>query len=109
MPIYNKLVRDHIPDMLRLSGKGYQAEELSDEKYKEEAQKKLQEELNEYLSAETDEDALNELADILELLHALSNQHGASPEKLEEIRKEKARVRGGFDEKRFLVMVEDKK
>ncbi|WP_100398862.1 nucleoside triphosphate pyrophosphohydrolase [Bacillus sp. FJAT-44742] len=107
MPIYNKLVRDHIPSIIESSGKSFEIRNLSKQEYMQEARKKLQEELNEYLETSNDEEAVDELADILELLYALSKQHGSSPEKLEEARAIKAKSRGGFEEKIFLVSVED--
>lgn len=58
-------------------------------------------------TALANEEALEELADILELMHALSRIHGASIEEVDKIREEKAAKRGGFDEKIFLIEVED--
>jgi predicted house-cleaning noncanonical NTP pyrophosphatase (MazG superfamily) len=50
---------------------------------------------------------LEELADLLEIIHAIADYHGASIEKVEEIRKQKLEARGGFNEKIFLIKVED--
>ncbi len=47
------------------------------------------------------------MADLLELMHALASVHGVSFDKIEEVRKEKAEKRGGFQERIFLVDVED--
>ncbi|PSL42562.1 putative house-cleaning noncanonical NTP pyrophosphatase (MazG superfamily) [Salsuginibacillus halophilus] len=109
MPEYNKLVRDKIPEIIEASGKSHVTEVLSDGDYVKEAQKKLHEELQEYeeAAAVSGEEALDELADIAELLHALTYKHGADPEKLEERRQEKAEKRGGFQDKLFLVRVDD--
>ncbi|WP_431357407.1 nucleoside triphosphate pyrophosphohydrolase [Halobacillus litoralis] len=80
---------------------------LSDEEYNKKLRTKLQEEVNEYLEAESDEDAVEELADVLELMKALARQHGSSIEAVEKVRKEKVEKRGAFDEKVFLLHVED--
>ena len=45
---YNKLVRDKIPQIIEASGKTCETEVLSDERYLEMLDKKLNEELAEY-------------------------------------------------------------
>ncbi len=59
------------------------------------------------MNAENKEEALEELADLLEIIHALAAYHGSSMEEVENIRKEKVKKRGGFEQKIFLVEVED--
>lgn|SRR5690625_267158 len=105
MIIFNKLVRDKIPEIIRKDNKECKIEILNDKIYEEELKKKLVEEVEEYQSASSDEEALEELADILELIHSLSRTHGANIDKVEEIRRDKANERGGFNEKVFLVGV----
>lgn len=107
MPIYNKLVRDRIPEIIESSGKQFSTRILSDEEYIKELKKKSFEELEEYVNTRNNEDAIEELADLLEIIHALAEFHGASFEKVEEVRKRKAEKRGGFKEKIFLIEVED--
>lgn len=107
MPVYNKLVRDLIPQIIEKTGKKFSTRILDEEEYVKELKVKSKEELNEYLEAKTDEEAVEELADLLEIIHALTYCHGSTPEKLEEVRKEKAAMRGGFQEKIYLIEVED--
>lgn len=107
MPVYNKLVRDRIPEIIERDGKKFTTRILDNKEYIEELRKKSIEELDEYMNATNDEEALEELADVLEIIHALSKHHGASIDKVEEIRKQKAEKRGGFDEKIFLIEVID--
>ncbi|MDG4658527.1 nucleoside triphosphate pyrophosphohydrolase [Ectobacillus antri] len=107
MPTYNKLVRDKIPAVIERTGKAYTTRILDNEEYIEALRVKSQEELNEYLEAATNESALEELADLLEIIHALANYHGADIQDVERIRQEKADKRGGFMEKVFLIDVED--
>lgn len=107
MPIYNKLVRDQIPDIIAKDGKKFSTKILSNEDYIKSLKEKSFEELKEYIETENDADALEELADLLEIIHALAECHGASFEKVEEIRIKKAEKRGGFKEKIFLIEVED--
>ncbi|WP_066309084.1 nucleoside triphosphate pyrophosphohydrolase [Bacillus sp. FJAT-29814] len=107
MPIHNKLVRDRIPEIIKKTGKKYSTRSLENEEYIKELKKKSFEELNEYVNTQNDKDAIEELADLLEIIHALAECHGASIETVEEVRKQKAEKRGGFKEKIFLIEVED--
>jgi predicted house-cleaning noncanonical NTP pyrophosphatase (MazG superfamily) len=107
MPIYNKLVRDRIPKIISMQGKHLSTRILDAAEFMTELRTKLQEETNEYLDAESHSEAVEELADILELLHALAESHGVTVDELEQIRSEKAVKRGGFKERIFLIEVED--
>ena len=107
MPIYNKLVRDKIPQIIKASGKSPTTKILNEKEYITELRKKSQEELQEYLSAETDQEALEELADLLEIIHALAKVHSSTIEEVDKIRVEKAAKRGGFSDKVFLIEVQD--
>lgn len=98
---YNKLVRDKIPQIIEASGKTCETEVLSDERYLEMLDKKLNEELAEYQQ----EKSLEELADLLEILYAVAVARGHSLEELEQVRAEKKDKRGGFAEKIFLIKV----
>lgn len=107
MPIFNKLVRDNIPQVIERTNKQFSTRILSKEEYMVEVKKKLNEELEEYQEATTNEEAVEELADILELMHAAVKIHGATIEQLEEVRRAKAEKRGGFEKRIFLIEVED--
>ena len=107
MPTYNKLVRDRIPEIIRANGNIFNTRILEEAEYKEELQLKLKEELQEYLEAMEDSHAVEELADMLELIYSLVEVHHSSFEELEEVRREKREVRGGFDERIYLIDVED--
>lgn len=107
MPAYNKLVRDRIPEVIIKSGKKLSSRILDKNEYEYELKKKIDEEMTEYKEATTDKGAVEELADILELLHAAVKIHGSSIEELEKVRKAKAEKRGGFEKRVFLIEVED--
>ena len=94
---YNKLVRDRIPEIIKLSGKKCSTEILSDEEYLKSVDAKLDEELAEYHRDQN----IEELADLLEVIHAAALARGYTLEELEQVRAEKAAKRGGF-EKRIL-------
>jgi predicted house-cleaning noncanonical NTP pyrophosphatase (MazG superfamily) len=72
-----------------------------------ELKKKLKEEIQEYIEAKNDHEAVEELADVLEILNALLKIHNTSFEQVERIRREKADKNGAFEEKVYLVDVED--
>jgi predicted house-cleaning noncanonical NTP pyrophosphatase (MazG superfamily) len=107
MPIYNKLVRDRIPEIIEKSGKTMNTRILEKDEYLTELRTKLREESNEFFSASNDQEALEELADILELLHALAESHGFSVVELEQLRADKAKKRGGFKDRIYLIEVHD--
>lgn len=107
MIIYNKLVRDLIPEIIQADGKSCETEILDEHTYLIELKNKLSEEVSEYLEADKDDQALEELADILEIMQALAKSHGGSIETVEKIREEKAQKRGGFERRIFLKSVEE--
>lgn len=98
MKIYNKLVRDNIPEIMIKNGAKPVTRILDDEKYLFELNKKLKEELNEYLESES----ILELADLEEVLLAILKIKNVSKEEFDNIRIEKANKRGSFDKKIFL-------
>ena len=107
MAVHNKLVRDNMRQIILDAGRKPIMKILNHEEYITELRKKSQEELQEYLTAETNEEALEELADLLEVMHALAKLHDSSIEEVEKIRVKKAAKRGGFSDKVFLIEVTD--
>jgi predicted house-cleaning noncanonical NTP pyrophosphatase (MazG superfamily) len=86
MPLYNKLVRDQIPEIIAATGKRYSTRILEDQEYISELKKKSREELEEYINADSNEAAIEELADLLEVIHSLARVHGSSIEVVEQVR-----------------------
>jgi len=103
MKIYNKLVRDRIPEIIEADGKKCSTHILSDEEYIKALDKKLNEEVAEYQSDQN----LEEMADILEVLQALCVARGYSLDELEALRAKKSSERGGFSDRIFLESVEN--
>lgn len=99
---YGKLVRDRIPKIISRNGENPKTRILSDEEFKKEIYKKLQEEVNEFLV----DDNLEELADILEVIHGILKMKKVKPVDLEKIRQRKFDTRGGFLKRIFLEDVE---
>lgn len=98
MKIYNKLVRDKIEDIMIEKGAKPVTRILSNEEYLKELEKKLLEEVNEYLESKE----VEELADIEEVIIAILEAKNISRENLEEIRQAKVKKRGAFKRRLFL-------
>ncbi|MCQ4086568.1 nucleoside triphosphate pyrophosphohydrolase [Saccharibacillus sp. JS10] len=107
MKTYNKLIRNNIPAIIESTGKSSTTRILDEAEYVTELRTKLNEESEEYFAASSDADALEELADMLEVIRALAATHGADPEQLEQIRADKAAKRGGFDQRIYLIDVHE--
>ena len=101
MKVYNKLVRDKIPEIILKDNELPTTRILDDEEYIKELNKKLQEEVNEYLEAEN----IEEMVDILEVIRAILEHKGVTYDEIEEKRIKKANKRGAFKEKIFLEKV----
>lgn len=96
---YNKLIRDKIPDIIISKGEKPITRTLSDEEYLAELDKKLIEEVTEYQESKE----LEELADILEVIFAISEARGYSKDDLITAHQKKHNECGGFSEKIFLI------
>jgi predicted house-cleaning noncanonical NTP pyrophosphatase (MazG superfamily) len=99
-------VRDRIPEIISKSGKTLRIRQLPNDEYIKELKKKASEELNEYINSKSNEEAREELADLLEVIHSLSKVHGYSIHDIEQTRKQKAESRGRFKDRVFLIDVE---
>lgn len=108
MPTYNKLIRDGILTIIEADGLSYNARTLHSSEHLKEIKKKLYEEVKEFDETTNDTDAVEELADILELIHAALKIQGKSFDELEAVRVKKKEKRGGFDQGLYLIDVEDK-
>lgn len=107
MPVYNKLVRDLIPEVIQKDGKKCITRVLTPEEHLGEIKLKMQEEALEFKEATVQKDAIEELADVLELVHATLDVYNVSFQELEQVRLAKKEKCGGFSEGIYLVEVED--
>ena len=98
MTVYNKLVRDKIPALIRAQGETPVFHTLDDQEYLRRLEEKLDEEVAEF---HRDRNA-EELADILEVVFALAESLGCTEAELNEIRWKKGEKRGTFRGKVFL-------
>lgn len=102
--VYNKLVRDRIPEIIERSGNECKTRVLTDAEYVKMLDEKLGEELIEYRKDRN----IEELADLMEVIRALAASHGYTAEELEAVRAEKAEKRGGFEKKLLLIETVEK-
>ena len=96
---FNKLVRDRIPDLIRENGKIPLTRVLDDREYAAALAQKLDEEVGEFHRDRN----LEELADILEVVCALTENLGYSKDDLLECCRKKHEQRGGFRDRIFLI------
>ncbi len=100
-PTTGKLVRDRIPEIIESSGAQPEITVLDDDAYDTALRAKLVEEVEEFFDAD-DEHALEELADIVEVVGALAARVGASWDELMNAAAAKRRDRGGFERRYWL-------
>lgn len=94
MKIYDKLVRDRIPEIIENSGNHCEVEVVSDEVALEYLYKKLNEEVSELLEDKN----LEEIADVIEVLFAIGKKYGYSENDILNRRKDKKSKSGGFED-----------
>jgi predicted house-cleaning noncanonical NTP pyrophosphatase (MazG superfamily) len=99
---YKKLVRDYIPDIIKDNGDVPIIRILDNDEYLKELNKKLLEEVNEYLES----GSIEELADIEEVIIGILGSKSKSREELEEVRQDKVKKRGAFKSRIFLEGVQ---
>lgn len=100
---YNKLIRDNNVKIMEDKGCKVRYEILDNERYGEELDKKLKEEVEEYL----EDYSIEEMADVMEVIYAILEYRGTSMEEVEKARIEKRDRKGAFKKKLFLKDVEE--
>lgn len=90
---YDKIVRDRIPEVIEAAGQHARYELVDRETALEGLKRKLSEELAEYLES----GSLEEMADLLEVMHGVAYHSGVSWQELEAVRLAKRAERGGFE------------
>jgi predicted house-cleaning noncanonical NTP pyrophosphatase (MazG superfamily) len=95
---YDKLVRDNIPDIIKSQGNVAEVRTLSEDEYITYLNKKLKEEVNEYL----EDNCIEELCDILEVVEAISKAMKFSDEDVKTVKEQKLQINGSFRNKTLL-------
>ena len=108
--IYNKLIRDGIPEIIAESGKTCEVKELSPDAFLQALSAKLVEEAREVQEAVKQggrEEMVKELADLNEVVETLCDLLGIDPKQVSETQQQRRKTRGGFTRRLWLEWVED--
>ena len=101
--VYNKLVRDKIPEAIeRTEGRTANYKILNDKEYLQELDRKLFEEAHEFV----EEHSVEELADLMEVITAIMKFKNILTVDVERARKIKNEKKGKFDNRIYLLDVE---
>ena len=101
--IYQKLVRDRIPEIITEAGKDFSVTQLRGERLKDYGMKKLQEEVQEFVENPCAEEA----ADIEEILSFICTRMSIKEAAVRAQRISKRATKGGFDMGFLLEWVDD--
>ncbi len=96
--LYNKLVRDKIPDIILARGVMPKTHIADETEYWQKLKEKLTEEVDEFKSDES----IAEIADIMEVINTICTYKGFDKAQIEALRAEKAQNRGGFKDRIIL-------
>lgn len=107
--LFNKLVRDNIPEIIKSNGEEAIIRILSDLEYKDELYKKLLEETNELIESKNKEELILELADIYEVIKSIAELNNVTVDEVKRVALEKRNNRGGFQRRIFLQKTIDNK
>lgn len=104
--VYDKLVRDRIPDIIQNDGHLCGVETLEDNQaFRRALREKLIEEATEAANA-PDTDLAAELADLQEVIDALIDAYGLTPQAVRDLQHRRREERGGFRKRLRLVWTE---
>lgn len=101
-----KLIRDRLPQMMRDQGLSVFERRMETGEFIARLKEKLIEEAREAAASEVRDDLVEELADLAEVIAALTVAAGIAPEEIEAVRLKKRDERGGFEDRVFNAAVE---
>lgn len=96
--VFQKLVRDRIPERIRSRGEDAHITHLSGDELLEKLREKISEEAYELFWAGTSDEVLEELADLYEVLEAYEMRLGIKKEDVQLVQERKREERGGFED-----------
>ena len=101
--IYNKLVRDKIPQRInKVEGKKANYKILNEKQYMDELNKKVIEEAHEFI----EENSVEELGDLMEVISTIMKIKNITTKDVRKAMEEKRDKKGGFNNKIYLNDVE---
>lgn len=107
MKIYNKLVRDKIPQIIQNEGKTVYSCTLDGENLRKMLKTKLIEESREVSKATTKEEMINELADISEIIETIYEIFDIEEIDVDLAKNKKMKESGSFKSGTYLMCVEE--
>lgn len=105
----NKLIRDKIITLMESYGSRLYSMSLNDQDFQKQLKIKLLEEAAEVAHAQNSQDLLEELVDVLEIVHTLAKHNNISLEQLTKAQEQKRNEKGGYETKTFLAFAEHPK
>jgi predicted house-cleaning noncanonical NTP pyrophosphatase (MazG superfamily) len=100
------LVRDKMPKRMNKMGVYVEAYPLNSRELLDHLKMKLEEEVEEVLSAATAKDIKEEISDVIEVLYSIAKYYGLQIEHIEKKRLQKQAERGGFSKGLFVDFIE---
>lgn len=104
---FNKLIRDKVTQKLESKNINFEVSELDQESFDRELLKKVSEEALEISKANSKEELVSEIADILFVIDEIKKQNNISQEEIDSASKINFDKKGGFDKKLFLHWTQD--
>ena len=105
--IYNKLVRDKVPANIASDGQRAVLTVVRGEELLQAMRRKVVEEANELSQAETREQAIEEIGDLLEIIAAYRKEMGIRPDEVQAAMMRKTSRSGNFTQGYFLLSVSE--
>lgn len=106
--IYEKLVRDGVPEFLTKIGKAFEIREMEDDElFERELLRKVIEEAEELSIAKGRDSVIQEIGDLLEVIDALKARNGITDAEATAAKTDRAMARGGFSKRIMLLWSED--
>ena len=105
----NKLVRDKIVEIMESKGSKLYAYNLNDQDFLKQLKLKLYEETSEVSRAQTEAEILEELADVLEIVHTLAKAYNLTEQDLKSAQEKKLDEKGGYQKRIFVTFAEHPK
>lgn len=103
---FSKLIRDHVPEILKNKNASLKYHVMSDEEYLKRLNEKLMEETLEVLEASSREEFIEEFSDVIEVIYAIAKVQNIDVEEIERERVKKREVKGGFEKKFYADSIE---
>lgn len=103
--LLDKLIRDNIFTSMQALGQQVEYHRLTDDDFLVELKKKLLEEANEFINSTDQAKALDELADLLEVIEFLGKELNSDFEALRNLQAERRAKNGGFADRIYVERV----